>query len=381
MTHIFFCTKKCLKQCDHNHICDRGCHFPFGCRCNVKINKTLPRCGHIILIGCSEKVDQFTTCNEQVDFILEICGHHKKISCSEKHKIETVEPRNRELYEKHSKCSEIVSVDLPQCGHTKLAECWKSLRIKKTDTDMLKYIPNRYDLKCSKEVVFNLECGHPITTMCYKKCFYEKNPALTQKEGKAGIECESMVELNLVCGHTTTVKCFERFRYQNMRSLLPSSLSLFRRYTNIKCTAMVDIALTCGHMGRTECWEKEQQMESSHYKLNVDCKALVEIRIGQCGHTKMVECYQRHTQLECHEKSVYTYPKCGHERFFECCQHPDMQKLHFNQTALRRGGMGRRYNYREEIDCKLPLCEHLIDKQLSCGHKIAVTCSMSENAV
>ncbi|VDI32033.1 Hypothetical predicted protein [Mytilus galloprovincialis] len=96
----------------------------------------------------------------------------------------------------------------------------------------------------------------------------------------------------------------------------------------------------------------------------------------------MVECYQKNNKFECHENSVYTYPKCGHERHLECCQHPNMQKLRLKaQIALRRRGMGRRYNYREEIEYEIPLCEHLINKQLTCGHKIPVKCSMADNAV
>ncbi|XP_052076285.1 NFX1-type zinc finger-containing protein 1-like, partial [Mytilus californianus] len=375
------CKKKCLKQCNNNHICDRVCHFSSECHCNVKINKTLPRCGHNILIECSEEVDQLTSCTEQVDFTLEICGHHQNISCSEKHKIETAELRKRKLYEKRIMCLVIIPVDLPECGHTKLAECWKSFEIKEADKYMLKHIQDMYDLKCSKEVVFDLECGHSITTECYKKLNYEKNCALTQTEGKAGIEYETMVDLNLVCGHTTAVKCFERFQYENKKKLIALPRAFARTYTNIKCSAIVDIELNCGHIGQTTCWEKENKTTSWN-KLVSDCKALVEIRMDQCGHTKMVECYQKHNKFECHEHSVYTYPKCGHERYFECCQHPDMQKLQLKaSTALRRGGLGRRYDYREEIDRKIPLCEHLIDKQLPCGHKITVQCRISDQAV
>ncbi|CAC5383464.1 NFX1-type zinc finger-containing protein 1 [Mytilus coruscus] len=339
----FSCTKKCLKQCDNNHICDRVCHFPNRCRCIVKINKTLPRCGHIILIRCSKEVDKLSVCTEQVEFILEKCEHHKEIACIKKHKIETSEPRERELYEKRTKCREIISVDLPECGHTTLCKCWMSFKIKEVGKGMSKYIQDMYNLKCSKEVVFNLECGHSIATECYKKLNYEKNCALTQTEGKAGIECETMVDLNLVC-------------------------------------AIVDIELNCGHIGQTTCWENENW--TSWNKLVSDCKALVEIQMDQSGYTKIVECYQKHNKFECHENSVYTYPKCGHERYFECCQHPDMQKLQLKaQTAQRRGGLGRRYDYRDEIDRKIPLCEHLIDKQLSCGHKITVQCRISDKAV
>ncbi|XP_052076284.1 NFX1-type zinc finger-containing protein 1-like [Mytilus californianus] len=379
----FSCKKKCLKQCNNNHICNRVCHFSYECDCNVKINKILPRCDHNILIECSKEVHQLTRCTEQVDFILEICGHHKKLSCSEKHKIETAEPMKRKLYEKHTKCSEIISVDSPLCGHTILVECWKSFEIKEASKNMLECILDMCDLKCSKEVVLNLECGHPITTMCYKKSSYEKHSALMQTMGKAGIECESMVELILECGHTTTVKCFERFRHEeNKRRQLISSIFFARRYINITCTAMVDIELTCGHMGQIQCWEKKKQIRNSLYKFDIDCKALVEIRLDQCGHTKMVECYQRHNKVKCYEKSVYTYPKCGHERYFECFQHPDMQKLQLKaEIALRRRGMGRRYNYRDQVECKIPLCEHLMDKQLTCGHTITVKCRMADTAV
>ncbi|XP_076070494.1 uncharacterized protein LOC143042123 [Mytilus galloprovincialis] len=379
----FACTQQCQKLCDNNHICDRVCHFSNKCHCMVKINKTLPRCGHNVLIACSKEVDQMTNCTEEIELTLEICGHHTQISCSEKHKIETAEPSKRELYEKQTKCSEMIQVDLPHCGHTKLAECWKSIEIKETDKGtMLDDIQDKYDLKCLKEVVFNLECGHLTTTICYKKLAYEQESELMQTEGNAGIECETMVDLDLVCGHRMVVKCFERFCYENMRKQFSSSVVLARTFTNIKCTSMVDIGLRCGHMGRTVCWKKEQQTGNNIYELDVNCQELIEIRIGQCGHTKTVQCYQRHTHSECHKKSMYMYPKCGHERYFECCQHPDMQKLQLKAAmAQKRREMGRRYNYREEVEFKIPLCEHLLDKQLSCGHKIIVKCGMSDNAV
>ncbi|XP_063413105.1 NFX1-type zinc finger-containing protein 1-like [Mytilus trossulus] len=385
---FFSCKKKCLKKCENSHICDRVCHFSAECHCNVQINKTLPRCGHDILIECSEEVNQLTRCTEQVDFILERCGHHKNISCSEKHSIETTEPGKRELYEKCIKCCVIIPVDLPKCGHSKLAECWKSFKIKEAGKNMMEYEEDKYNLKCSKEVAFNLECGHSITTVCYKKLAYEKKSASTQTEGKAGIECETMVDLNLECGHTTTVKCFERFQYENLKNLTALPRGFFRnvrtlniiKILNIKCSTSVDIELTCGHIGQTTCWEKENR--TFYNRVVSNCKALVEIHMEQCEHTKMVECHHKHNKFECHENSLYTYPKCGHERYFECCQHPDIQKLQRKaQIAMRRRGIGRRYNYREEIEYEIPLCEHLMEKQLTCGHKITVQCKMADTAV
>ncbi|VDI32032.1 Hypothetical predicted protein [Mytilus galloprovincialis] len=267
----FSCKKKCLKQCINNHNCDRVCHFSSECHCNVKINKILPRCGHNILIACSKEVDQLTNCTEEIDFALEVCGHHTKISCSEKHKIETAEPMMREFYEKRTKCRVIIPIDLPECGHTKLAECWKSFEIIEADTDMLELIQEMCDLTCSKEVSFDLECGHSIKTVCYKKLSYDKESASTQTEGQAGIECETLVDLNLVCGHTTTVKCFERFRYDNDKKKLIASPRVFaRKYTNIKCSTIVDIELNCGHIGQTTCWEKVTR--TSLNKLVNDCK-------------------------------------------------------------------------------------------------------------
>ncbi|OPL33671.1 hypothetical protein AM593_03558, partial [Mytilus galloprovincialis] len=364
---FFYCTKKCLKQCYNNHICDRACHFSSECHCDVKIDKTLPRCGHDILIECSEAVNQLTRCTEQVDFILERCGHHQNISCSEKHRIETAEPGTRESYEKRIKCREIIPVDLPKCGHTKLAECWKSFKIKEAGKYMMDYKEAMYDLKCSKEVVFNLECGHSITTECCKKLSYENNCASAQTEGKAGIECETMVGLHLVCGHTTTVKCFESFRYENMKKLIASPRAFARAFTNIKCSEIVDIELNCGHMGQIQCSENENHVKCSRYEYNIECKQLVEIQIDQCGHTKMVECYLKHNKFECHENSVYTYPKCGHKRYFECCQHPDIHKLQLKaRTAMRR---------REMEECDRPLCLKDCEDKLTCGHKCPGFCS------
>ncbi|CAC5423959.1 NFX1-type zinc finger-containing protein 1 [Mytilus coruscus] len=359
-TNRLSCTKKCLKKCDNNHICDRVCHISDECHCNVKINKILPRCGHNILIECSKEVDQTTTCNEQVDFILEICGHRKRLACSEKHKIETAEPRERELYEKKTKCSEIIPVDSPLCGHTILVECWKKFDIKEADKGLLTYIPDMSDLKCSKEVLFYLQCGHLIKTICYKKLSYEKSSASTQKEGKAGIECETMVDLDLVCGHKITVKCFEKFRYESKKKLFSSLRLLGRRESNINCTVIVDIELRCGHIGRDECWKKNQIRSSFnavlHKLANVGTRRWLNVLKGTIKSNVMKSLSIRTRNVDMKSTlNVFNIQICKN-----CNVKP---KVHCECVGW------------EGEECDRPLCLEDCKHKLTCGHKCPGFCS------
>ncbi|GJQ79482.1 hypothetical protein Trydic_g16335 [Trypoxylus dichotomus] len=167
------CKKPCKKKLSCGHPCKLTCEETCG-NCKVKIEKTIPDCGHKVKIECS-KVPTTKDCKQNC--VLELpCGHKCKNKCKE--------PCT-------TKCEELVdSVISLGCGHSSRIPCFMNT---------VEYINQHAEeavMKCKELCSANLECGHGCSGSC-GECF----------QGRIHKICFEHCGIDLVCGHKCTVPC------------------------------------------------------------------------------------------------------------------------------------------------------------------------------
>lgn len=146
--HPYDCSHKefqCMKPCQ-KVICPDGHRCPLVCfqecePCQVKVPKTIARCGHKQMVPCSVPESDFC-CEEPCPKVLR-CGHRCSHPCGE---------GCVQL------CPEMVTVKL-KCGHNQQVKCG--------NVEDLKYdLPVECTTKCGTI----LDCGHPCPGSCHS-CF------------------------------------------------------------------------------------------------------------------------------------------------------------------------------------------------------------------
>ncbi|XP_006881685.1 PREDICTED: NFX1-type zinc finger-containing protein 1 [Elephantulus edwardii] len=163
----FQCMKPCQKVvCPDGHRCPLVCFQQ--CRpCEVKVLKTIPRCGHQQMVPCSVPASEFC-CQEPCPKFLK-CGHRCSVPCGEK----CVQW-----------CSEMVTTEL-KCGHSQQVEC--------EQVDAIRYaLPVQCTTKCSAM----LDCEHPCPGSCHS-CF----------EGRFHERCQQPCKRLLICSHKCQEPC------------------------------------------------------------------------------------------------------------------------------------------------------------------------------
>ncbi|XP_053250798.1 NFX1-type zinc finger-containing protein 1 [Podarcis raffonei] len=161
------CLKPCQKVlCDNGHRCPWLCCEPCG-KCQVKVPKTVPRCGHQQQVPCSMAAKDFC-CKEPCGKTLE-CGHACRLTCGQ---------------QCERRCPELVLATLP-CGHSQEVPCSAA-------SEMAYGRPIRCNTKCDSI----LECGHPCPGSCHT-CF----------GGRFHQPCRSPCKRPLVCGHQCRQPC------------------------------------------------------------------------------------------------------------------------------------------------------------------------------
>ncbi|XP_064132257.1 NFX1-type zinc finger-containing protein 1 isoform X2 [Loxodonta africana] len=163
----FQCMKPCQKIiCGDGHRCPLVC-FQQCQPCEVKVPKTISRCGHEQMVPCSVPESDFC-CQEPCPKFL-TCGHRCSHPCGEK----CVQW-----------CSEMVTTEL-KCGHSQQVEC--------AQVEAIKYgLPVKCITKCSTI----LDCGHPCLGSCHS-CF----------EGRFHEHCQQPCERLLICSHKCQEPC------------------------------------------------------------------------------------------------------------------------------------------------------------------------------
>lgn len=329
------CHAKCGKLCEENHQCQKICHFPFPCSCEVKVQKQ-KECGHTLSVGCSTDVSEIL-CKELVAKELK-CGHAKTLACyidinetstlCEKKVIKElkckhfldlpcyVNPNNSII-----KCLEKMEKIIPLCGHTTYTSCYK-----KPENE-----------ECHEKVnIVRPDCGHETEVPCYLnkmfKCGLTKNLGLNA--------CKIPVPVKLVCGHFINVACGNKNK------------------TRLPCIEPCKSELLCGHKCSGSCSE----CSFNHHR---DCQKICS-KVLVCGHkcTK----YNCGNCGACSESCSFacSHSVCNHSCNRECdtctrqcdwvCQHYRCLKQCF------------------EV-CDRPKCNERCTMKLKCGHQCVGLCS------
>ncbi|XP_011886195.1 PREDICTED: NFX1-type zinc finger-containing protein 1 isoform X2 [Cercocebus atys] len=164
----FQCMKPCQKViCQDGHRCPLVC-FQECQPCQVKVPKTIPRCGHEQMVPCSVPESDFC-CQEPCSKSLR-CGHRCSHPCGE----ECVQL-----------CSEMVTVKL-KCGHRQQVKCGH------VEDLMYGGLP----VKCTTKCGTILDCGHPCPGSCHS-CF----------EGRFHERCQQPCKRLLICSHKCQEPC------------------------------------------------------------------------------------------------------------------------------------------------------------------------------
>lgn len=135
------CVKKCQKVlCDLKHLCTRLCHETCPQKCQVRIEKILPRCQHKQKVPCHQDPQTFQ-CNVKVDFELK-CGHIQQDACSYQfEKLECRKPCEQRL----------------NCGHTCSGTCGQCFQGR---------VHRPCSYHCNRLLICSHMCRDPCTTNC-----------------------------------------------------------------------------------------------------------------------------------------------------------------------------------------------------------------------
>ena len=157
----YVCGKPCTKEvCSLQHRCTRICHHGEACGpCQKPVTKTLPKCGHLVSMPCSDE-----KCTRRCERKL-ACGHPCRSRCGDECNAK--------------KCKEKVEKTFP-CGHKKAISC---------STPIESY-------KCEVPRGSILECGHTCKGNCYD-C----------KQGRIHVACQYPCERTLICSHPCKEPC------------------------------------------------------------------------------------------------------------------------------------------------------------------------------
>ena len=343
------CMADCPKECENGHPCSKRCHEPCG-RCTIKVKKTIPQCGHTIVLQCHQKPDpqlcskrcerklpcghQCTLkcgqtcgsypCSAKVPVLLE-CGHTKKVEChlsSDPNALKCEQPCEKKLpctHTCHNKCCEpcteqcnAVVNKLWPCGHKLKRKCYKAQD------------PESYP--CQKACQKKLQCGHPCTNECGQPCVKK---------------CSIPIERKYPCGHTNKVSCSSNPQDQ-------------------PCGARCSAKLSCGHECEGKC--------SNCYKFRIHIPCKYGLNLTQfCGHTFPVDCLKLEAthpgKLPC--SASCEHHKCSHSCGTDCT--PCIEPCGWTCPHYRCSKLCH------EV-CNRPPCNERCLNRLPCGHQCIGIC-------
>ena len=343
------CDAACDKKCDNGHPCLRKCHELCG-RCEVKVLKKIPVCGHSILLQCYSLPDH-SLCTEQCEQLL-ACGHRCPLRCSVPCTIAICKVKvNITLDCGHSvsmKCSESTSLrnkfcDKPcertlPCGHKCTMKCGQQCT-QKCAKKVAKKWPCGHKLKrpcfqllqpseypCNKKCKTIFQCGHPCPNVCGKPC---------------ADTCNVKVDKECPCGHINMISC----------SITP---------TDAECSQRCKAILSCGHRCDGKC--SQCIVTQSHEPCKYETVA-----VRFCGHRIQVPCQDvsdHHPGRKVCTSSC-AHRKCESDCTVKClkCDLPCAWSCpHFKCTKLCH-----------EI-CDRPVCNKRCRNTLPCGHQCFGVC-------
>ena len=343
------CDADCEKKCNNGHRCLRKCYELCG-RCEVKILKQIPVCGHTIKVKCYSSPDH-SLCTEQCERLL-ACGHRCPLRCSQ--------PCTSAF------CKVIVNVTL-DCGHSVSLKCYESKSLDSKFCDK----PCERTLSCGHKCT--MKCGQPCTQQCMKKvvknwpCGHKLKRPCYQLLQPSDYPCNEKCRSILLCGHPCPNKCgmpcVESCNVKISKECPCGHVNMIAcsiKPVDVKCSQHCKEILSCGHRCDGKC------SQCFLIRIHEPCKYEVE-GIRFCGHHILVPCQDvsdRHPGRKVCTSSC-AHRKCGHDCSVNClpCDRPCAWSCpHFKCTKLCY-----------EI-CDRPVCNVRCEKILACGHQCFGAC-------
>ena len=325
--HEVRCKELCKKPCARGHPCQNRCHSSSPCsHCTVKVDITLPKCGHNVNSPCYVDPSSLM-CVQPCERVRKDCGHPCKEICHKNCEARPCkEPVTRRLPCNHAVnlpchknpekfvCKEKVEVHLA-CGHKTFAEC----HVKQAGLE---------HVLCKERMEKRLSCGHTIILPCFK----------TPKD----CICRRKVELELPCGHTKPARC------STISGGLPNDV----------CTVKVSRALACGHESTLPCHINP---------LEYSCQEDIEILLD-CGHHKRIICcnVQGEMQNQMCTTNVWKRLPCGHEKLTKCSSKID--EVFCDAPCERFLSCGHPCSHKCGEQCDSFNCLVQVEKDLTCGY-------------
>ncbi|XP_067856938.1 NFX1-type zinc finger-containing protein 1-like [Heptranchias perlo] len=161
------CPKPCQERCEEGHVCLARCCEPCG-KCQVKVTKVIPQCGHEQAVPCFLPPERFT-CQEPCCKAIG-CGHQCVRRCGE------ICTKN---------CPAKVKVTM-RCGHERQVLCHLQNEAKQMGETLQCHTPCRR----------RLACGHSCMGACYECA-----------GGRLHVACRSPCGERLPCSHRCGETC------------------------------------------------------------------------------------------------------------------------------------------------------------------------------
>ncbi|XP_070575232.1 NFX1-type zinc finger-containing protein 1-like [Ptychodera flava] len=317
----FKCRKSCQKKCENGHPCPLLCFK--GCdKCIIKVEKQIPKCGHIQNVPCYQDPADFD------------CKQPCPKMCERKH------PCPLQCFEGCKDCTVSVQKLLPICNHEQKMRCSQ----------------NPSEFKCQDKCTKVFDCGHRCTEKCSDDCPDECQVMMKKKPTK--------------CSHTQTMKCSEDESMYVCK--LPCERKLSCTHTcpkkcGEKCANLCHVQIihqdwSCGHKVKGPCFYTEKNC-------NQRCGVLLQCRHvcqGLCG-----DCIKNGIHSDCKWPCDRTL-KCGHNCTKLCCEKCDDICLKDVRKIFEECG------HKISIKCceRKPFCPLKCDSVLDCGHKCTGICGI-----
>ena len=308
------CMELCNQQCPKGHFYEKLCYEESTC--TEFVQKTLPFCGHLQELQCSQdpacvqctmlcvKVfpscghSQEMYCNQRSEFRNVLCHRQCEKSCPEGHACPSL------CYQSCPPCQVLITVELPVCGHMQEKFCHQDIA----------------DIQCKTLCERKCKAGHPYRLMCHESC----QP------------CKVRVVKDFRCGHSAEVRCSE--------------------YDDIHCSMPCTKKLTCGHKCPSVCGQP---------CLDASCIEPVDITLPKCRHKKVVPCPMKDKLgIEPRKKKLPCSEACTGDLCTVQCDEICQKKLRCGHPCQ---------NLCSEI-CTTE-CEYQVIKKYPCGHQHRLPCS------
>ena len=352
------CNSPCSKSCQNGHPCQKACYEYCG-RCNVEVEKVIPKCNHKQMVPCFMQPELFE-CKAPC---LKLCQNN-------------LHPCPRLCSQSCGKCRVMVPKTLLTCGHTVNIRCFKEPDPAKCRGECEKQCPNGlHKIKklcpenwplCQEKVVRKLpKCSHsievpcfedPSTIFCEKPCekFCEFGHKCLKLCHENCAPCVVKIEKTLPCGHTQMIPCYQAHT-QSFKC-------------KKKCLKLLNCAQK-GHICKSAC----------HYpQLYGPCNEAVTILMPTCSHEQTVKCYESHNpklyaitcQQSCEKKLECGHAcqnKCGEACTRYCTEHVNIGLTCGHQENI----LCHRRSNREQLVIN---CKNIVSMKIECGHTIQTEC-------